>query len=81
MQENANLPETVEVDCNTVGQCLDDLVRQFPDSKDWLYDEDSLIKVLVTVNNVETVTLNEEGLKRMLKAGDELQIFAIVSGG
>ena len=30
---------------------------------------------------VETVTFNEEGLNKVLKPGDELQIFAIVSGG
>jgi molybdopterin converting factor small subunit len=81
LQENAGLPDTVEVNCDTVGQCLDELVRQYSQSKDWLYDEDSLIKVLLTINNVETITLNEEGLRRTLRPGDELQIFAVVSGG
>ena len=81
LQENANLPEAVEVNGKTIGECLKDLMKKYPESKQWLYDEDSLIKVLVTVNNVETVTFNKEGLNKVLKPGDELQIFAIVSGG
>ena len=81
LQESTSLPETVEVNGKTVGECLDDLMKKYPESKQWLYDEDSLIKVLVTINNVETVTFNEEGLNKVLKVGDELQIFAIVSGG
>jgi molybdopterin converting factor small subunit len=81
LQENAQLPDAVEVDCDTVRQCLDQIVKLFPESKDWLYDEDSLIKVLLTINSVEAITLNEEGLNRPLRPGDELQIFAMVSGG
>ncbi len=81
LQESTSLPETIEVIGKTVGECLDDLMKNYPESKQWLYDEDSLIKVLVTINNVETVTFNEEGLNKVLKPGDELQIFAIVSGG
>ncbi len=81
LQESTSLPETIEVIGKTVGECLDDLMKNYPESKQWLYDEDSLIKVLVTINNVETVTFNEEGLNKVLRPGDELQIFAIVSGG
>ncbi len=81
LQQDSNLLETIELDCSTVGQCLDEIAKRFPDSKEWLYDEDSLIKVLITINNEETIAFNKEGLARVLKTGDELQIFAVVSGG
>lgn len=81
LQDNTGLPEVIEVSGETVGDCLENLIRRYPESKHWLYDEDNLIKVLLTINNVETIPLNKEGLGRRLNTGDELQIFAVVSGG
>ncbi len=81
LQEYADIPDTLEVTGNTVGQCLDDLLRQYPESRDWLFDQNGLLRVLVIINNVETVAFDKEGLDRILKADDELQIFAVIGGG
>jgi len=81
LQEYSGIPGTLEVNGNTVGQCLDDLIRQYPESRSWLFDEGGLLRVVVSINNVEMVTLDEAGLDRTLKADDELQVFAVVSGG
>jgi molybdopterin converting factor small subunit len=81
LQEYYNVPDTLEVTGNTVGQCLDDLIKQYPESRDWLFDQSGLIKVLISINNVETVAFDKKGLDRILKADDELQIFAVFGGG
>jgi molybdopterin converting factor small subunit len=81
LQEYADIPDTVEVSGNTVGQCLDDLIKQYPESGNWLFDQNSLLKVLVSINNVETVTFDKEGLNKALKTNDELHVIAVISGG
>jgi molybdopterin converting factor small subunit len=81
LREYSAIPDTLEVTGNTVGQCLDDLIRQYPESGDWLFDQNGLLRVLVSINNVETVAFDKEGLGRILKADDELQIFAVIGGG
>ncbi len=81
LQEYSGIPGALEVNGNTVGQCLDDLIRQHPESRNWLFDESGLLRVVVSINNVETVTPDKEGLERILKDEDELQIFAVIGGG
>jgi molybdopterin converting factor small subunit len=81
LQEYLEIPSVLEVEGKTVGQCLDDLIKQYPEIRNWLYDQNSLLRVLISINNVEIVTLDKEGSDRILKADDELQIFAVVAGG
>ena len=81
LQEYADISASLEVNGKTVGECLDDLIRQYPESKNWLFDQDGLLRVLISINNVETVVLDKEGLGRILNADDELQIFAVIGGG
>ena len=81
LQEYSGIPGTLEVNGDTVGQCLDDLIRQYPESRSWLFDQSGMLRVVVSINNIETVALDKEGLGRILKAEDELQIFAVIGGG
>jgi molybdopterin converting factor small subunit len=81
LQEDASIPDIVEVSGNTVGECLADLIRQYPEAGNWLSDQDSLLPVLVSINDEETVALNQDGLNRVLNANDELQVFAVIDGG
>jgi len=81
LQEYLEIPAVLEVSGSTVGECLDDLIRQYPEIRTWLFDQNSLVRVLVSVNNAEIVSLDKEGSKRILKQNDELQIFAVVAGG
>jgi molybdopterin converting factor small subunit len=81
LQEYLEIPAVLEVSGSTVGECLDDLIRQYPEIRTWLFDQNSLVRVLLSVNNAEIVSLDKEGSKRILKPNDELQIFAVVAGG
>lgn len=76
----SNGQATVEVRGNTVGQCLDDLVRQFPGIKKMLFDKNG--KLL----NYVDIFVNEEScypmeLARPVKDGDELDIVLMIAGG
>lgn len=81
LQEHVELPAVVKVSGETVGECLDDLIQKFPHAKTWLFNPDSLLRVIISVNNIEVVALDDEGLNRKLKSQDEIIIFAIASGG
>lgn len=81
LQEYTGIPETLEVEGNTVGECLDDLMRQYTDSSHWLFDQNGLLRVVISINNAETVVPDKQGLDRVLKPDDELQIFAVIGGG
>jgi molybdopterin converting factor small subunit len=81
LQEQGNLPETLEVDGHTVGECLDDLIRQYPRIRDYLYDRNGLLRALFTVNNVDIVTPGLQDRKRVLHDNDELQLLVIFAGG
>jgi molybdopterin converting factor small subunit len=81
LQEYADIPAALEVDGDTVRECLEDFIRQFPESGNWLFGRDSLMRVAISINNAEMVTIDKEGLDRKLKSADKLKIFAVMSGG
>ncbi len=75
--------DIIEVSGNTVGQCLDFLVRDFPDVRKGLFDESGglLDRIDIWVNNMPAYTA---GLDRTVEDGDEIYLFAsklILGGG
>lgn len=81
LQEYINIPDVIEVSGNTVGECLHDLIRQYPEARNWLLGQNSLLPILVSINDEDTIALNRDGLDRALDVDDELQIFAVFEGG
>ena len=70
----------VEVDGNTVGQCLDHLIRLFPDIGKEILDGDGKLHDYIDVYvNGESSYL--EKLAKPVKSGDELYILFIIDGG
>lgn len=75
-----NDQEVVEVNGNTVGQCLNDLIRQFPGMKEGLFDKKGkLLNYVEIFVNLESAFPEE--LAKPVKDGDELHIILIISGG
>ncbi len=72
--------DTVEVNGSTVGECLDDMIRQFPEVEKWLFDRNGILLVLVLING-ETTVRQREDLKRPVADGDELHLIRVVGGG
>lgn len=80
MRHLTNGQVVVEVNGDTVGQCLDDLIKQFPGIEVVLIDNNGelLNYVDIYVNGESTYP---EQLARLVKDGDELHIVTIIDGG
>ena len=72
--------ETVHVCGSTVGECLHDLVLQYPPVAPFLFDENGslLEKVFVSINLESTY---REKISAPVKDTDELYLILIVAGG
>ena len=72
--------DILEVDGNTVGTCLDNLIGQFPDMKKVLFDKKGkLMNVIEIYINQKSAYPNE--LARQVKDGDNLHITLMIAGG
>jgi molybdopterin converting factor small subunit len=80
LQQSINKQDSVEVDGSSVGECLDDLIEQFPGAEKWLFDEQGqLLKHVFVYINAESA--RKLDLAESVKDGDELIIAALVTGG
>ena len=75
----ANL-ESVEVNGSSVGECLHNLSKQFPDIEQRLFDKNGELHdyVGIYVNGKDSYA---EGLAKPVEDGDELHILYILGGG
>jgi len=72
--------DIVEVDGNTVGACLDNLVRQFPDMGKVLFNrKGKLVNVIEIYVNLKSAYPDE--LARQVKDGDNIHITLMIAGG
>lgn len=70
----------VEVNGNTVGQCLEQLVAQFPQLRKRLFEKDGSVSRLVDIY-VNGESAYPEELAKPVKDGDEIHTEVIISGG
>ena len=72
--------EWVEVTGNTVGQCFNQLVQQYPGLKEKLFDKKGKIHNLVEIYvNQESAYPDE--LAKVVKGGDKIHVTLLLSGG
>ncbi len=80
MQSFTNNMEVVEVNRNTVGECLNHLIKQFPGMKKQLFSKNGeLFEYIIIPVNGESAY--PEQLAKPVKDGDELNIVLIIGGG
>jgi molybdopterin converting factor small subunit len=73
-------PEAICVEGKTVGDCLEDLIRQYPVSEKYIFDKQrQLLRQVNVFVNVES--LHKTKLAAPVKDGDNLIIALLVSGG
>ncbi|MCW4037661.1 MAG: MoaD/ThiS family protein [Candidatus Bathyarchaeota archaeon] len=72
--------DVVEVRGSTVGECLNHLVKQFPDMKKQLFTKSGNLfdNIIISVNGESAYP---EQLAKSVKDGDELNIVFMISGG
>ena len=72
--------DVVEGNGSTVGECLNYLIRQFPDIEKMLFDQNGKLRVYVGIYiNGKDAYPGE--LAKPVKDGDELYILYIIGGG
>lgn len=69
-----------KVEGNTVGECLDQLVKQFPEMNKELFDINGELPAYVDIYVNRKSTYPEE-LSKPVKDGDELDIVLLIFGG
>ena len=80
LQHLARDVKIVEVNGRTVGECLNDLVKQFPKLEARLFDKNGeLLKYLVVLVNGESAYPEE--LVQPVNDRDKLHIINIIAGG
>ena len=72
--------KVADVNGNTVGECLTELVNQFPSVKERLFYEDGklLSPVGIYINGESAYP---EELAKPVNDGDEIQIMLVIAGG
>ncbi len=74
--------EAVEVRGVTIGECLGELIKRFPEMEGMLfYAPDDLDDGLAIGLNREVLTAWDDPLKRRVAGGDEIQLLVIAAGG
>jgi molybdopterin converting factor small subunit len=80
LQEFTNGQNVAEVHGSTVGECLAELVKQFPRMQQELFDKNGKLsrKVLVSIN---LKSIYSEELTSPVDSGDELYLVRVIAGG
>lgn len=80
MKSFTNNMVVIEVNGNTVGDCLNHLIKQFPGMKKQLFsiDDNLFENVIISVNGESAYP---KQLAKPVKDGDELDIIFIIGGG
>jgi len=79
-QELANGQAIVEATGNTTGQCLKQLVTQFPALEQEIFDKDGELLGYLTIFVNREPAFPEE-LAKPVKEGDEIHIVPLIAGG
>jgi molybdopterin converting factor small subunit len=80
LYQYTNNQRIAEVNGNTVGQCLNHLVKQFPGIEKGLFDKNGKLLNYVDIY-VNGESAYPEELAKPVKDGDELHIVVTLAGG
>ena len=80
LQHLANGVEVVDVNGRTVGECLNALVKQFPQLEASLFDNKGKLRELLNVY-INKESAYPEELSKPVNDGDKLQIMYTLVGG
>jgi len=68
----------VDVNGSTIAECLGDLIRQFPDIENRIYDKNGILMVMILHNGK---AVYQKDLQNPVNNGDKLQLLIVMSGG
>jgi molybdopterin converting factor small subunit len=72
--------EAIEVEGKSVGECLKDLIKKFPDIESSLFDKKgNLLNIIEVYVNLESAYPDE--LAKPIKDGDDIHLTMMLAGG
>ena len=80
LQHLTNGQAKVQVKGSTVGQCLEEMIKQFPEIEPRLFDKKGKLRNYVDIY-VNQESAYPEGLAKPVRDGDEIHITMIIAGG
>ena len=80
LQHLTNGVNVVDVNGSTVGECLNDLVKQFPQLRALLFEKKGRLRQLLNIY-INRESAYPEELAKPVNDGDKLQIVYIIAGG
>jgi molybdopterin converting factor small subunit len=80
LQRHTDNQSILDVEGQTVGECLEDLVQKYPPLRAELFEKDGNLSPLTFVS-INFLSPNPEKLGALLQEGDQLYIIKIVAGG
>ncbi len=75
-----NNQKTVEVKGANVSQCLENLVSQFPATRDWLYNNEGGLRETIELY-INGENIFPEGLSKPVHENDRIDMLMLLSGG
>lgn len=78
LENRSNKDLIVEVSGNTVGECLNNLVKQQPTIKKTVFDEEGNLRYLIILVNRKFIF--PEKLAKVVKDGDEISLVNLTGG-
>ncbi|MBI2847933.1 MAG: MoaD/ThiS family protein [Chloroflexi bacterium] len=80
LQQYSGNKATIEVDAGKVGDCIDQLLKQFPEMEKMLFmEKDTLLPyVAIYVNLADSYP---EQMAKAVKDGDEIYVCYVITGG
>ena len=80
LQPSATNRESVEVSGSSVGECLNNLTKQFADLETVLFAKNGELQPYVGIY-INGNDICGEGLAKPVKDGDEIHLFYMIAGG
>jgi molybdopterin converting factor small subunit len=77
-QQLADNQGIIMVEGNTIRECLDDFIRRYPATKNWIFDKQKTLISLILLNGK---TLHPKDLDIGISEGDEIYLLTMISGG
>jgi hypothetical protein len=68
----------VEVEGNTIDECLDNLIELFPEVKHWIFGTNDILLALVSLNGT---IIFQENLNTTVREGDNIKLTYMIGGG
>lgn len=81
LQAKAMHKDVVRVEGRTVAECLEDLIRRYPQLRGEILDDNEkmLIKWMVSINS--TIVTRSDDFTQSINAGDIIELLPLIAGG